>query len=154
MTEENLNATSIQITLSLIKNKIMAKIFSKIAKELYKIEIQSPSGNKLIADEPVELGGKDLGLSPKELLISALAACTNATLRMYADRKDWELDEVKSEIELENDAQNNKTIIHRKIELVGNLDQKQRERLLYIAERCPIHKILTQPIEINTEIKD
>jgi len=64
----------------------MAKISSIIKKEKYKIEITSPTGNLVIADEPIEMGGKDLGFSPKELMASSLAACTSATLRMYADR--------------------------------------------------------------------
>ena len=116
-------------------------------------EIESPTGNVVIADEPLELGGKDLGFSPNELLVSALAACTNATLRMYADRKKWDLQEVRLEVELDRDEKANKTVINRKLELLGNLDEKQRERLLAIAQACPVHKMLTNPIEINTEME-
>ena len=65
----------------------MTNVSSTIGKELYKIEIKSPSGNMVIADEPIDKGGKNLGFSPKELLVSALAARTSATVRMYADRK-------------------------------------------------------------------
>ncbi len=128
----------------------MAKITSSIKTEKYKIEIKSPSGNVVIADEPIEQGGKDLGFSPKELLASALAACTSATVRMYADRKEWDLQEVKTAIELEFIKEENKTVINRKIEFIGNLDADQRIRLLKIAESCPVHKILNNPIEINT----
>ena len=60
----------------------MAKINASIAKELYKVEIHSPSGNILFADEPIESGGGNKGFSPKELLASSLASCTAATLRM------------------------------------------------------------------------
>jgi putative redox protein len=130
----------------------MAKITSTIKNELYKVEITSPSSNVVIADEPVVMGGKDLGFSPKELLASALAACTSATLRMYANHKGWELEEVKLEIELEFDSKENKTFIIRKLELIGNLDETQRIRLLKVAESCPIHKILTNQIEINTQV--
>ena len=130
----------------------MAKITSSIKNELYKVEIKSPTGNVVIADEPIAQGGKDLGFSPKELLSSALAACTSATVRMYADRKGWELREVKLEISLERDDKQNKTFISRKMELLGNLDQKQRERLLKIANSCPIHKILSNQIEIDTSM--
>ncbi len=130
----------------------MTKISSIIKDELYKSEITSPTGNVVIADEPTAQGGKDLGFSPNELLASALAACTSATLRMYADRKGWELQEVKIEMELERDEKGNKTVISRKIELIGKLDGVQRTRLLKIAESCPVHKILTNPIEINTQL--
>lgn len=130
----------------------MAKISSSIKKELYKVEIKSPSGNILIADEPVDKGGKDLGFSPKELLASALAACTSATVKMYANRKGWDLEEVKLEIELERDENENNTVINRKLILLGNLDETQRSRLLAVANSCPVHKILSNPIEINTHL--
>lgn len=130
----------------------MASVTANIKKELYRIEIESPSGNVVISDEPLESGGKDLGFSPTELLASSLAACTSATLRIYADNKGWDLEEVKLEIDLVRDDETNKTVIHRKIELFGSLDEKQRERLLKVANACPVHRILTNPIEINTEI--
>ncbi|MDF3026064.1 MAG: OsmC family protein [Fluviicola sp.] len=129
----------------------MATISSSIKKELYRIELESPTGNVVIADEPLDMGGQDLGFSPAELLVSALSACTSATLRMYADRKGWDLREVKLEIDLDWDDETNKTVIHGKMELFGDLDEKQRERLLSIANMCPVHKILTNRIEINTE---
>ena len=131
----------------------MASVSSSIKKELYRVEIESPSGNIVIADEPLESGGQDLGFSPTELLASALAACTSATLRIYADNKGWDLQEVKLEIDLQRDEKANKTIINRTMELFGNLDEKQRDRLMMVANACPVHKILTNPIEINTEYK-
>nr|WP_294859748.1 OsmC family protein [uncultured Fluviicola sp.] len=129
----------------------MASVSSSIKKELYRVEIESPSGNIVIADEPLESGGQDLGFSPTELLASSLAACTSATLRIYADNKGWDLQEVKLQIELQRDEKSNKTIIHRTMELFGDLDEKQRSRLMMVANACPVHKILTNPIEINTE---
>lgn len=130
----------------------MAKITSSIKKELYKVNIESPTGNVLVADEPIAMGGNDLGFSPKELLASALAACTSATLRMYADRKGWDLEEVKLEITLERDDKENKTTINRKLELIGNLDDSQKTRLLAVANACPMHKILSNPIDIHSEL--
>lgn len=130
----------------------MDKVSSSIKTDLYKVEIQSPSGNLLIADEPLGLGGKDLGFSPKELLIAALAACTSATLRMYADRKQWDLQEVKIDLDLDRNDSENKTYINRRIRLIGNLDEEQRARLLDIANKCPVHKILSNPIGIHTEL--
>jgi putative redox protein len=128
----------------------MAKIKSRIGIEPYRIELTSPTGNVVIADEPISNGGKNLGFSPKELLASALAACTSATVRMYADRKEWTLSEVKTEIGLERDEIANKTIIKRKIEFIGNLTEEQKTRLLAVANACPVHKILSNPIEIQT----
>lgn len=130
----------------------MAKITSSIKKELYKVNIESPTGNILVADEPIAMGGNDLGFSPKELLASTLAACTSATLRMYADRKGWDLEEVKLEITLERDDKENKTTINRRLELIGNLDDSQRNRLLTVANACPMHKILSNPIDIHSEL--
>ncbi|MCC6835768.1 MAG: OsmC family protein [Cytophagales bacterium] len=131
----------------------MAKVTSSIKKENYKIEIKSPSGNTVIADEPENMGGKDLGFSPKELLASALAACTSATVKMYADRKEWDLHEIKINIELDFRASENKTVISRKIGFVGNLDATQKSRLLAIANACPVHKILSNPIEIISQVE-
>lgn len=130
----------------------MAKVTSSIKTELYKIEIKSPSGNVLIADEPVDLGGKDLGFSPKELLASALAACTNATVKMYADRKAWDLHEVRTDVELDYIKEENKTVVKKKMDFIGNLDAAQKKRLLAIAKACPIQKILSNEIEINSEV--
>ena len=128
----------------------MEKITSSIKSEAYKIEIKSPTGNQIIADEPVDKGGKDLGFSPKELLAAALAACTSATVRMYADSKKWQLDEVKIDVDLERNDSTNKTIISRRIQFVGTLNADQKKRLLAVANACPVHKILSNPIEINT----
>ena len=130
----------------------MASVIATIKQELYRIQIESPSGNVVISDEPLEMGGRDLGFSPTELLASSLAACTSATLRMYADRKGWDLQEVKLEIDLDWDDKADKTVINRKMQLFGSLDEKQRERLFNVANACPVHKILTNSIEINTEI--
>lgn len=130
----------------------MASVTSTIKQQLYRIQIESPSGNVVISDEPLEMGGEDLGFSPTELLASSLAACTSATLRMYADKKGWDLKEVKLEIDLDWDDKANKTVISRKIQLLGSLDENQRERLFKVANACPVHKMLTNPIEINTEV--
>ncbi|WKZ58698.1 MAG: OsmC family protein [Cyclobacteriaceae bacterium] len=128
----------------------MTKISSRIKTDNYRIEIKSPTGNVVIADEPVEKGGKDTGFSPKELLAAALAACTSATVRMYADRKQWPLNEVTIDVDLVQDEKGSKTVINRKIHFAGNLDEEQKKRLLAVANACPVHKILSSPVEINT----
>ncbi len=130
----------------------MAKISSHIGKELYRTEIASPSGSTLLSDEPLDRGGQNKGLSPTELLAASLAACTSVTLRMYADRKGWDLAEINTHIELVRDDLVNKTAIERSIQLIGNLDETQKARLLAIANNCPVHRILNNPIEIKTEL--
>ncbi len=130
----------------------MAKVSSHTGKELCRTEIASPSGNTVIADEPSDNGGQNMGFSPTELLTAALAACTSVTLRMYADRKDWDLAEINTHIELTRDEAANKTAITRSIQLIGNLDETQKARLLEIANSCPVHKMLSNPIEIKTEL--
>lgn len=131
----------------------MAKVSSSIAKEAYKVEITTPTGNMIIADEPTHVGGKNAGFAPEELLASALAACTSATLRMYADHKNWDLHKVKIDINLDWDKETSKTNLNRKIKLIGNLDEEQKTKLLWVANHCPVHKILSNPIEINTTLE-
>lgn len=128
----------------------MPKVFASIQKVPYRIEIVSATKNVVIADEPIEKGGKDTGFSPKELLAAALSACTSATLRMYVERKGWGMSEIKVETELTE--ADNKTTFNRKIELSEKLDEEKRNRLIQVANACPVHKILSNPIDFKTEI--
>jgi putative redox protein len=104
----------------------------------------------IIADEPDELGGTDLGPAPGEFLMISLASCTAITLRMYADRKKWPIEKITVEINFEK--VDNKTIFKREVQLTGDLTEDQRARLLQIANACPVHKTLTNPIEIQTSL--
>ncbi|MFD0750842.1 OsmC family protein [Mucilaginibacter calamicampi] len=128
----------------------MIAIKASIGTELYRIELKSPTGNVIIGDEPVDKGGQDKGFSPKELLASSLGACTCATVRMYADRKEWPLESVDTDVEL-LEAEGQTTFI-RKIQFTGNLTDEQRTRLLAVANACPLHKILTHSISIETTV--
>ncbi|MFA6278215.1 MAG: OsmC family protein [Pedobacter sp.] len=128
----------------------MVSINASIGTEPYRIDIKSPTGNVVIADEPLEKGGQDKGFSPKELLASSLGACTCATVRMYAERKTWLLEKINVSVDLIEEEGQTKFI--RKIELVGNLDDSQRTRLLNVANACPIHKILTHTIVVETAL--
>jgi putative redox protein len=129
----------------------MAKVSGHITTNHYKT-ILSNERNELIGDEPKSNGGSDLGFSPSELLCASLATCTCVTLRMYADRKQWKLTEVKAHITFTRNAEKNISNIKREIELSGDLSAEQRERLLSIANQCHIHKTLTNPIEIETNL--
>ena len=129
----------------------MGTITATIGNRNYETVIQSES-NTILADEPVSSGGTNKGFSPHELLSSALASCTCITLRMYADRKKWNLDNVISSVTITNDAKQNILTIHLKIELIGKLSAAERERLFEIAKHCPIHKVLINSITIETEL--
>ena len=130
----------------------MEKITAHIGAAHYKTEIRSTT-NTIISDEPENIGGTDLGFAPDELLAASLAACTCITLRMYADRKEWALHDVIVEIIFDKSTEENKTNIIRSIQLFGDLDNEQRIKLLDIADKCPMHKLLSNPTEIKTELK-
>ena len=120
-----------------------------IGKDQYKTELIT-SAHYLIADEPAEKKGSNLGPDPLEFLLASLASCTAITLRMYADRKKWPVDQIK--VDVTSETIEEKTIFKREISFEGTLDESQRTRLLEIANSCPVHKILTNPIEINTNL--
>jgi putative redox protein len=113
---------------------------------LYTQDIQA-SHHSLKADEPLDLGGLGQGPAPYDLLLSALGACTSMTLRMYAHRKKWDLKKVTVRLthKKEADAENKKVdVITRDITVEGALDDAQRQRLLEIANKCPVHKTLME----------
>jgi putative redox protein len=130
----------------------MDTISAQIGTRLYRTEITSASGNILIADEPQEIGGKNLGLNPTELLAASLASCTVITLRMYINRKQWNVSEINVKIDFERDSDRNVSLFTRKIEVIGEVDDIQKQRLETIANSCPIHKVLTHSIEIKTTL--
>jgi putative redox protein len=114
------------------------------------------NGHHLLADEPENLGGNNLGPTPYELLCASLASCTSLTLQMYARRKEWNLETVTVLVnhkEEKKEGNNQKIdIFERELALVGILTEKQKERLLEIANKCPIHKSLHTENIINTKL--
>ncbi|WP_143306801.1 OsmC family protein [Chitinophaga vietnamensis] len=111
--------------------------------------------HRWLADEPENAGGGNTGPQPGELLLSSLGACTAITLKMYANRKKWPLDDIEVTLRynkaLKTPAAPNDTWIEREIHLRGDLNEEQRNRLLEIAEQCPIHKLLSNPVHIITK---
>ena len=106
---------------------------------------------RFLADEPVALGGLDLGPTPHDLVSAGLAACTAQTLRLYAKRKDWPLGRVEVRVSHRRDISVKPIdIFDRMISLDGPLEEEQRQRLLEIAELCPVHKVLTAGATIST----
>lgn len=116
----------------------------------YKTKVYA-GGHFIYSDEPTDLGGTDEGMSPGALLLASLGSCTAITIRMYADRKNMNLESIKIELAIcKEEEMTGSTTISRKIELLGDLDVEQRERLMQIADKCPIHKILSNPMSILT----
>ncbi|TLP80156.1 bifunctional alpha/beta hydrolase/OsmC family protein [Maribacter sp. ACAM166] len=118
----------------------------------------------MVADEPIEFGGNNFGPSPYELVSSGLSACTVMTLQMYAKRKNWPLENVlvhttygkTHALDCESCENNTAKIdtFHRDIQLNGALNQKQRERMLQIADKCPVHKTLNSETQVITKLLD
>ena len=127
----------------------------------YTSEVQAGK-HHFLADEPASVGGDDLGPTPYDLLLAALGTCTTMTLRMYANHKGWNLREVRVHLEhskeypgdagMEGEPKGKLDHIDRVLELEGDLDEKQRQRLLQIADRCPVHRTLHSPIIVKTSL--
>jgi putative redox protein len=128
----------------------VTNLLAVLGNEDYVVSLQARD-HEILADEPTDLGGNDQGLTPYELILASLGACTSVTLKMYAQRKGWQVDDidVKLQLTIESDST---PIISRKITVNGTLDSEQRERLLQIANACPVHKLLTKPLEVESTI--
>lgn len=112
-----------------------------------KISVSLTNGQHwIISDVAQSLGGEDAGLNPHELIEGALAACTSLTLELYAKRKNWEINDLSVEVKIVKEGAD--TLIERKINF-GNIPEEQKVRLLEIADKCPIHKLLISNIKIQ-----
>lgn len=119
-------------------------------------------GHKLVADEPEDLGGHDKGPDPYLYLATALGTCTAMTLNMYATRKKWPVEQIKvnmihKKIKAEDceDCETEKgfvDIFERHIKVTGELDREQQERMLEIANKCPVHRTLMGELKIRSKL--
>lgn len=128
----------------------MAEVNAVIHRDHYRTHINTAT-NSITADEPLANGGTGEGMGPEELLAASLSACTSITLRMYADRKGYDVEDIKVNVVMKRDKELNITNINRKIQISGALTDEERAKMMAIANNCPVHKILTNQIIINTE---
>lgn len=135
-----------------MENLLENNITGKIGTQKYLGTISWRNGT-FVMDEPSTIGGNDLGPDPFTTLLASLAGCTLSTLRMYIDRKGWDIPEIH--ISLNLSQENNPdltTTISRTITFSNDIDEDIKNRLLIIAEKCPVSKILKNQVLINTTI--
>jgi putative redox protein len=133
--------------------KIIAKAEVINKSENYTSQVRV-NQHEFLVDEPVEKGGKDTGPAPGDYLCAALASCKALTLRMYAQRKKWEVGEIKVTVNMvsgKETVSGNNTFFS-SLNFTGALDDEQQKRLLVIANSCPLHRLLTKANEVVTTI--
>jgi len=96
----------------------------------------------VVADEPLDEGGDDSGPSPQELLAASLASCTAITIEMYANRKGWDVGDVAVHVDYEPAQRGSPTRFRMTVDFPKELPEEQRERLMQIGAKCPVHRVL------------
>jgi putative redox protein len=128
---------------------------------IYTQDVQARN-HHILADEPESLGSADLGPTPYELVLAGLGACTTITLRMYVERKKWPVTHIACDVKYKRsgvlsgpggDPAGIKNIFVREITIEGDIDDAQRDRMMQIADKCPVHKMLEGETEIRTRLK-
>jgi putative redox protein len=107
-------------------------------------------GHSIVVDEPIEGGGTDEGPSPSSVLASSLASCTAMTIALYSDRKDWDIDGLTVSVDFPGSpkaGENAQFMVE--VTLPPGLDDEQRERILVIAGKCPVHRALVSDVQIE-----
>ncbi|MBC7847332.1 MAG: OsmC family protein [Flavobacterium sp.] len=135
-----------------MENLLENDITGTIGTQKYLCTISWRNG-KLLMDEPESIGGNDLGPDPFSTLLASLAGCTLSTLRMYIDRKAWDIPEINISLNLTQENEGELvTTISKTITFSTEISDEQKERLLFIAEKCPISKILKNTINLKTSL--
>ena len=140
----------------------MTQVIAKIDSSKYKTTLTT-NNHQVISDEPIPFG-QDLGPTPYDFLLIALGSCVAMTLRMYADRKGWDLQEVEVHLEQSRvhsrdceDCESQDGFVHvieKKLKFIGDLSEVQINRLLEISDKCPVNKTLLNEIKIKTTTLD
>jgi putative redox protein len=116
-------------------------------------EVDLGEGFEMVVDEPTEAGGTDTGPRPTQLLATSLAGCTAITIELYAERKGWELDGLEVAVDMTSDEQQRPTSFAVEVALPEGLEEEQRKKLMVIAAKCPVHRVLEHGAEITVAEK-
>ena len=131
--------------------KVIASVEAQNSGDTYTTQV-TMGKHRLVADEPIAVGGQELGPTPGDYLCMSLASCKAITLRMYAQRKNWEVGEIRVKASLvkgEGEASGLNTF-YCSVHFTGSLSEEQLKRLLEIAKKCPIDRLLIKPSEVVT----
>jgi len=109
--------------------------------------------HRLTADEPKKNGGSDAGPNPQELLAASLASCTAITVEMYADRKGWDVGDVAVDVDYEPAQRGSPTRFRMSVQLAKELPEEQREKLMQIAAKCPVHRTLEGEVMFDEKLE-
>jgi putative redox protein len=124
----------------------------RLGPDNYLMEIKT-TNHKVIVDEPESVGGGDLHPNPPQYLLSALASCTAITIKMYAKNKGWEVGNIDVDVKMKVVQSEGKSIkkITKAVKFEKSIDESQVARLLHIGSKCPISKLLEEPVEMAIE---
>jgi putative redox protein len=120
--------------------------------EKYKHEVEI-RGHSVVADEPEDTGGDDSGPSPEELLAASLASCSAITMEMYADRKGWDIGDLEVNVDYEPAQRGSPTKFAMQVRLPKEMPDEQRERLMQIAAKCPVHRTLEGEVMFEESVE-
>jgi putative redox protein len=118
----------------------------------YKHEVEIRD-HRVVADEPEDTGGDDSGPSPEELLAASLASCSAITMEMYADRKGWDIGELEVNVNFEPAQRGSPTKFAMQVRLPKEMPDEQRERLMQIAAKCPVHRTLEGEVMFEESVE-